>query len=298
MIEEFEYNGKAMGTSYSIAIVCSSKKLADSLYEIAKGDLVSYEARFSRFLPLSELSVLNKEKNKIVSQIFLEVTLKAYQLFNKTRGIFNPLVSVSRLGYNKNFTDLEDDRNINDESYYDIDFSEVVMNKKESRIILNEGQNLDYGGFLKGYLAEIIALKIKSYSSDVKGVIVNIGGDIHTKGFDKNGHKFVFNIYNPILKNGDVIVTLCNQSLATSGTYKRSWHNLGEKIHHILDITGRKNTNNDIISVSIVCNDGGESEAYTKVFLSMDPDKAIKLLGENNLSFIIIKNNGEVIKNI
>lgn len=296
MIEEFEYNGKAMGTSYSIAIVCSSEALAHSLYEIAKSDIVSYEARFSRFLPASELSILNKEKNKIVSQIFLEVTLKAYQLFNKTRGIFNPLVSVFRLGYNKNFADIDDDRNINDESYYDIDFSEVIINKKESRIILNEGQNLDYGGFLKGYLAEIIADKIKSYSPDVKGVIVNIGGDIHTKGFDKNGHRFVFNIYNPILKNEDVIVTLYNQSLATSGTYKRSWHNLGEKIHHILDITGRKNPDNDIISVSIICANGGESEAYTKVFISMDLEKALELIGKEDILFIIIKNNGQVIK--
>ncbi|MFA6392907.1 MAG: FAD:protein FMN transferase [Candidatus Paceibacterota bacterium] len=298
MIEEFEYNGKAMGTSYSIAIVCSSEALADSLYEIAKDDIISYEACFSRFLTTSELSILNKEKNKIVSEIFLEVTLKAYQLFNKTRGIFNPLVSVSRLGYNKNFVDLEDDRNINDESFYDIDFSEVIIDKKESKIILNDGQNLDYGGFLKGYLAEIIADKIRSHSPDIKGVIVNLGGDIHTKGLDKNGYKFIFNIYNPVSKDKDVTVVVYNQSLATSGTYKRSWHNLGEKIHHILDITGRKNPDNDIISVSIICNDGGESEAYTKVFLSMDPDKAIKLLGENNLSFIIIKNNGEVIKNI
>ncbi|MFA6999608.1 MAG: FAD:protein FMN transferase, partial [Candidatus Paceibacterota bacterium] len=199
---------------------------------------------------------------------------------------------------NKNFTDINDDRNTNDESYYNIDFSEVIIDKKESRIILKEGQNLDYGGFLKGYLAEIIALEIKSYSSNVKGVIVNIGGDIHTEGLDKNGHKFVFNIYNPILKNEDVIVALYNQSLATSGTYKRSWYNLGEKIHHILDITGRKNPDNDIISVSIICGDGGESEAYTKVFLSMEQVKAMELIGEKDLKFIIIKNNGEVIKKI
>lgn len=296
MIEEFEYNGKAMGTNYSIAIVCGNKDLANSLYAKARNYISNYEALFSRFLSTSELSLLNTKKDMIVSDIFLKVTLKAYQLFSKTKGIFNPLISISRFGYNKSFSEIQDDQNISNEESYDIDFSSVKING--NHIHLNEGQNLDYGGFLKGYLAEIIALKIKSYSKEVKGIIVNIGGDIHTKGLDKNGNKFIFNIHNPVLKNGDVIVTLYNQSLATSGIYKRSWHNLGEKIHHILDRTGRKNPDNDIISVSIICNDGGESEAYTKVFLSMSPEKAMELLEENDLKFIIIKNNGEVIKNI
>ncbi len=297
MIEEFEYNGKAMGTEYSIAIVCESKELAYKMYKMGLNDIEEYEARFSRFLPNSELSLLNKKKSMAVSTLFLRVTLKAYQLFNKTKGIFNPLVSISRLGYDKNFSDLENNKKINDDESYDIDFSSVKIDKSKSYISLNEGQNLDYGGFLKGYLAELIAEKIKSYSSDIRGVIVNIGGDIHTKGLDKNGDRFVFSIYNPILKNEDIVVTLYDQSLATSGTYKRSWLNLSQKIHHILDISGYHNPDNDIISASIIHKDGSFSEAYTKVFINVEYKKAMELLGEDNIDFIIIKNNGEIIKN-
>ena len=296
MIEEFEYNGKAMGTEYSIAIVCKDKKLAFKVYEIGKKDIEEYESIFSRFLPNSELSILNKKKSMVVSPVFFKTTLKAYQLFNKTKGIFNPLVSVSRLGYDKSFSELENSKNIKENEPYDIDFSTVIIDKNKSYIKLGEGQSLDYGGFLKGYLAEIIAEKIKSYSSEIKGVIVNIGGDIHTKGLDKNGDRFVFNIYNPILKNEDIVVTLYNQSLATSGTYKRSWFNFSKKIHHILDISGFQNPDNDIISVSVIHKDGSYSEAYTKVFLNVDHEKALELLGEKNIDFIIIKNNGEIIK--
>jgi len=46
MIEEFEYNGKAMGTEYSIAIVCSSRELADKIHRISKNDIEEYEKRF------------------------------------------------------------------------------------------------------------------------------------------------------------------------------------------------------------------------------------------------------------
>lgn len=298
MIEEFEYNGKAMGTNYSIAIVCDNKDLANSLYAKASNNISNYEALFSRFLSDSELSILNKKRSSIVSEEFLRLTLKAYQLFVKTKGIFNPLVQVSRFGYDKNFIEIKEDKNILDNSLYDIDFSKVIIDKEKSYIHLKEGQKLDFGGFLKGYLAEKLADEIKSYGNRIKGVVVNIGGDIYTKGLDKNGNKFVFNIYNPILKDKDIIVTLYNEGLATSGTYKRSWFNLNKKMHHILDITGNKNPETDIISVSIIHKDGSFAEAYTKVFLSVEPNKALKLLEEDDISFIIIKNDGKVIKNI
>lgn len=298
MIEEFEYNGKAMGTEYSIAIVCSSRELADKIYGISKNYIEEYEKRFSRFLKTSELSVLNEKKNMVVSQIFFDVTLKAYQLFVETKGIFNPLVQVARLGYDKNFIDIKNDEKTRDESLYDIDFSVTKIDRQTGRIHLNEGQMLDYGGFLKGYLAELIAKNIKSYSTSIIGVIVNLGGDIHTEGLDKNGNKFVFNIYNPISGGSDIEVTLYNQSLATSGTYKRSWFKFGKKVHHILDIFGKQNPENDVVSASVVCRDGATSEAYTKVFISTDYESAIKILGKKNISTIIIKNNGQVIKNI
>ncbi|MCX6754297.1 MAG: FAD:protein FMN transferase [Candidatus Nomurabacteria bacterium] len=298
MIEEFEYNGKAMGTEYSIAIVSASHELSDKLYEISKTEIEKYEKIFSRFLKTSELSILNENKNMIVSQEFFDVTLKARELFEETRGVFNPLIQVSRLGYNKNYSDIKNDEKTKDESIYDIDFSNTQIDRQSRRIQLNKGQKLDYGGFLKGYLAEIIAKQIKSYSVEIIGVIVNLGGDIHTQGLDKNGNSFVFNIYNPISQNNDIEVTLYNESLATSGTYKRSWLNFGKKIHHILDIFGKQNPENDVVSASVVCEDGAISEAYAKVFISIDYKNAMKLLGEKKISTIIIKNNGQVIKNI
>jgi thiamine biosynthesis lipoprotein len=184
------------------------------------------------------------------------------------------------------------------DDFYDIDFSTVIIDREKSIIYLNEGQNLDYGGFLKGYLAEFLVKKIKLEFEEVSGIIINLGGDIYTEGLDKNGQKFVFNIYNPVLNNNDINVTLYNQGLATSGTYKRSWFNFGEKVHHILDIFGEKNPKMEIVSSSVICDSGGEAEAYTKVFMSMEPIEAFKLLNNNDLKFLIIKNNGEIIKNI
>jgi thiamine biosynthesis lipoprotein len=315
---EYEYNAKVMGTDLSIAIVTNSKELSNSIYAENLKKIQNYEKRFSRFLSESELSQLNKAKNMVVSPVFMEVFLKANELFLETDGFFNPLVQIERFGYNKTFAEIEktetcgDERNVENkrnnesEKNYNIDFSSIVIDQNLSKITLEAGQKLDFGGFLKGYLAEKIAKEIKANfekidSKKFGGVIVNLGGDIHTQGLDANKQKFVFNIYNPVTAKDEIAVTLYNESLATSGTYKRLWQNSGETIHHILDKSGTKNPTSNIISASVINSDGGKADAYTKIFISLESELALEKLqkkNDNKIKFIIIKNNGEIVKKI
>lgn len=304
IMKEYEYTDKVMGTELSVSIVCNSKELADELYQETLDEIQNYEKRFSRFLPESELSQLNKNKEAVVSEIFIEVLIKARELFQETKGGFNPLVQIERLGYNKTFKEIENKQENKmatekeSDEIYNIDFSKVIINQKLSKVILLAGQKLDFGGILKGYLAEKIAKKIKNGYEKIQGIIVNLGGDIHTQGLDENNQPFIFNIYNPTNEQDDIFIKLYNESLATSGTYKRVWQNNGQKIHHLLDQTGTKNPAADVLSVSIIHKDGGRADAYTKLFLNLGHEEAMKILGSNEIKFIIIKNNGEIIKKV
>lgn len=296
MKKEFEFDGKTMGTEYSIAIVCNSQILAETLYEETRSEIEIYEKQFSRFSPVSELSQLNRKRSLIVSKVFFEVTTKAYELFKQTHGIFNPLVDIARFGYNKNYSELPSNNKFIDQSTYNIDFSSTRIDRRTRRISLVQGQKLDFGGFLKGYLAEQIAEKLFSVP-DVSGVIVNLGGDICTKGLDENGNEFEFLIYNPIMKNNHMTLKLRDKSLATSGTYKRVWSNSGKNMHHILDSSGKKNPDNNIVSASVIHKSGAGAEAYAKVFLSIEYTEALKILNLYDLGFVIIRENGQVITN-
>ncbi|MEI7480633.1 MAG: hypothetical protein WCJ59_03320, partial [bacterium] len=61
-MKEYEYTGKAMGTDYSVAIICNSQDLADKLASKAVSKIQNYKNKFSRFLSESELCKLKKEK--------------------------------------------------------------------------------------------------------------------------------------------------------------------------------------------------------------------------------------------
>jgi FAD:protein FMN transferase len=299
-MKEYEFNYEVMGTSLSISIVTDSVDLANDLAAKALLEIQSYEKKFSRFLTESELSQLNIKKELIVSKTFIEVLLKAKELFIETGGAFNPLVQIERFGYDKDFKEIKDadiNKGIVLENY-DIDFSKIVIDQNLSKVILSQGQKLDFGGFLKGYVAEKVAWEIKKHSEKIKGVIVNIGGDIACCGLDENNQKFIFDIYNPINEKDEISIVLYNECLATSGVYKRVWRNYGQKIHHILNKFGNENPETEVVSVSVIHKDGGRTDAYTKAILSLGHENFLKTLGSDELKFIIIKNNGEIIKKI
>lgn len=302
-MKEYEFNYKVMGTDLSISVVTDSVDLANDLAAKALLEIQSYEKQFSRFLTESELSQLNLKKELVVSKTFIEVLLKAKELFTETGGAFNPLVQIERFGYDKDFKEIKD-ADINKDivlENYDIDFSKTIIDQNLSKVILSQGQKLDFGGFLKGYVAESVAQKIKSgyekfNSEKIKGVIVNIGGDIACFGLDENDQKFVFNIYNPINEKDEISIVLYNECLATSGVYKRVWRNYGQKFHHILNEFGNKNPETEMVSVSVIHKDGGRADAYTKAILSLGHENFLETLGSDELKFILIKNKGEIIK--
>ncbi len=295
-MEEYAYTGKAMGTDYAISIVCESREHAEQLSVNAIRTIEEYEQRFSRFLAASELSRLNAEKKMIVSEEFMNVTKKARALFILTKGMFNPLVQIERKGYNKDFSTIDEATFQEPTDTYNIDFESVHLHTESNEIELHQGQKLDFGGFLKGYLAERICKKIMKDSSSVTGAIVNIGGDIHTQGVDASGTLFSFDIFNPVTKE-EIPITLHNESLATSGTYKRTWQKSATPIHHILDASGLRNPSSDIVSASVICADGGKAEAYAKVFLNLG-EQAEETLPNEGITFLIISKDGTVTKNI
>lgn len=257
-----------------------------------------YEKMFSRFLPESELSQVNQKKSMVVSREFMRVLDAAHALYLITDGVFNPLVQIERLGYVSSFPMNEQSCRHETLEPYDIDFSSVVIDNNHSLVILQEGQKLDFGGFLKGYLAEKLCTELYASSSDVQGVIVNLGGDLHTKGLDENGERFMFTIDNPVDETKSVTIPIYNQSLATSGTYKRKWEHDGKSVHHILSASGKQNSKSDIISASVIHDQGGYSEAFTKVLLSGGSEHALALANEADCKAVLITSQGTVLTNI
>ena len=296
-MQEFNYFQKHLGTDCGVTVITDDVAAASAAATRAFILLTDYEERFSRFKETSELSILNATKKAVVSKTFLTVLTRSLELHTVTEGAFNPLVQVKRLGYQSSFIRDDISEKTTESTDYDTDVAKIVIDEKVGTVQLAPGQELDFGGFLKGYLAELIAKKILETTPSCQGVIVNLGGDLATYGTDANGALFVFTIDNPITQT-PISVPLKDTVLATSGTYARTWQTNEGARHHIVDSSSRENPSTTLISASIVGGDGALSEALTKVFLTRDVEKAKALAARHHCRFLLITSTGDIIETL
>ncbi len=274
-MNEYSYQERHMGTDVSLSFVCEEAAMANAIAAKAFTTIHDYELRFSRFLPDSELSRLNQHGTLVVSDDFVTVLTKSIELHKLTAGAFNPLLQVRTLGYTDTFSTLKNTTATLVPAIYNTALQTININHITNTVTLKPNQRLDFGGILKGYLASKLADEItKSYPA-CAGVIINIGGDIATHGFDTVHKPFIFQLYNPITSE-EIPTILTDTALATSGTYARTWQTITGQKHHIVDATSLDNPNHNLVATTIVHRDGAVAEGLTKLFLTVGITKALQ----------------------
>ena len=298
-MNEYSYQEHHMGTTVSLSFVCRDHMTADTMANYAFTIIKDYEEQFSRFLPQSELSRLNQRRQATVSDIFLIVLTRSLELHQLTQGNFNPLLQVQTLGYNRNYAELASATARIIPSNYDTDVSQIQIDKSTNLVVLSEQQQLDFGGLIKGYLAAEIANTIMKINNSCTGCIINIGGDLATRGYDELHQPFIFYLYNPIT-GIELPITVKDQSLATSGTYARKWRTSHGLQNHIVDSHTRQNPTTGLVAVSIVAQDGALTEALTKLFLTRGIEAAITIASPQNYhyQYFTVSNAGEIMSNL
>lgn len=297
-MNEYAFTQRHMGTDVTVSLVCLAEAQAEAIATGVFSAVHEYELRFSRFLPESELSKLNRERSRMVSNEFAGVLTRCRELYTLTDGGFNPLVQVARLGYTKTFSSLKHTSATADATKYDTDLTALTVDTSTNRVTLAPTQALDFGGILKGYLAERLADRVGKEHPECQGVIINIGGDIASRGVDAVHEPFMFLLYDPV-GDKEIPVALRDASLATSGAYQRRWQSdLGEK-HHIVDSVARDNPQSGLVAVSILHQSGSLTEALTKLFLVAGVKKALEIArpDQHHYQYFAVSENGDIVSN-
>lgn len=160
-----------------------------------------FEQKYSRFIPTSIVSQVNQGKaDPTLDTQLVEMLRFAKKLETESNGGFTVHVgkTLSRLGYGTG------------------------------------SQDIDLGGFGKGWLIDLVAAEI--VSQGVKHFCINAGGDIFATT-KKNGEAWTVGLEHPVQRRIALGTTqLSNSSLAVSAPGDRTWNDH----HHLIDTT--KNT--------------------------------------------------------
>lgn len=159
------------------------------------------------------------------------------------------------------------------------------------------GTVLDFGAIAKGYVAALLVDYLTA--EGVSGGVISIGGNVAVFGEKPNGDAFRVGVRHP---DGGYLgeISLHEESfVSTSGAYERFRVGTDGKLyHHIFDPQTGKPAESDILSVTVVDEDGARADALSTALYVLGYDAAISfwessardfdliLLGKDNELFV------------
>lgn len=246
----------AMGTTAHVAVVGGGRHVLDR----ARSRIEDLERRWSRFLPTSEISVLNRTGVVVASPDTRMLVATAVDAWRRTGGRFDPTVhqAMVRNGYDAPYAGDGDRGEPRREPTPGCDG--ITLDAGSVR--LPEGVGFDPGGIGKGLAADIVAEELAEEGAS--GVLVNLGGDVRTVGTGPDGD-WTIAVDEP-LAGTRLTVHFTEGAVATSTPLRRRWTAGGHSMHHLVDpASGLPVAGAAPVLVSVVAADGWWAEACTKV---------------------------------
>ncbi len=242
--------------------------------------------KLSIFKSSSEISLINNTNKyiKVSSDTFNIIKLaKEYSKINNTFDItIKPLKDI---WLNKTIPTNKEIKKI----LKLVNYKDILLNNKDMSIKLrNNKQAIDLGGIAKGYIID----KIKDILKDnnFNNALINLGGTVSSiREYRSIG------IRNPFNKNNYfATINSIDEDIVTSGLYEQYYKINNKVYHHIIDPKTGYPADTDLISVTLIGNNGAKLDALATSCIILGFNKSIKLIKKYNINAIFILNNGKI----
>lgn len=286
-------NDYAQGTTFSIVYEYNEKLDAD-IYQLLR----EFDLSLSTYIDSSIISKINKNEAVQLNELFIDFYNQSKSAFKATDGYFDitvgPLVKAWGFGVAQEFnTDSSSIDSI--KAFIGMDKIHIENNK-----LLKEDERiyLDGNAIAQGQSVDFIADFLES--REITNYMVEIGGEVRAKGVNKKGSPWRIGIDKP-LENSEErelqgIVLLKNNSLATSGNYRKFFEFNGVKYSHSIDPKSGYPKRDKLLSATILTPKCSMADAYATACMVMGYDKATAFVESNKdveAYFIYADDNGE-----
>lgn len=294
-VGKYSQTKQALGGDVELTIIIKDS-IADSIHSIFSSlwqQVYDFERRFSRFLPHSELSELNKNAGlkTPISPEFYKLLLTSHILSNKTNGLYNPFIlpALHRSGYVQSaLPGYENDPQTSYANRSIVDANKLHIS--ESQALIPYGTALDMGGCGKGYLADQLGNYLRDIT-EVMGYWLSLSGDIATHGKDEYGSPITVGIQSAKNANSASNWTIiCPEEpfgIATSGTFRRENQNHDKP--HIIDPRTGQSADTDILLATICASDTITADVLASCAVILGSDHAPNFLSKLGISDFLLQ---------
>jgi thiamine biosynthesis lipoprotein len=281
--EYIHLQGYAQGTTYSIIYKTNKKQ---NFEQEINTILKKFDKSLSNYDSTSIISKINRNEAVELDSMFIACFETGQKVAKQTNGAFDMTVGplIKAYGFFKNDTifpnETEIDSLLKFVGFQNISIHNKQIIKTDSRIML------DVNAIAQGYSVDVVASFLEKKA--ILDYMIEIGGEIKTKGLNSKGLDWKIGIDKPIdnstIENRELqtVIALSGKSLATSGNYRKFYIKDGKRFAHTINPITGKPAENELLSVTVITNTCIYADAYATAFMTMGLNKSIDFIEANN----------------
>lgn len=295
----YQITGTAQGTTYSISYLhpfqLVHKSSIDSIFH-------SLDNEFSIYKHESAILSFNHSSRGIPTSKHLKhLVSNALEISRSTHGAFDITIlplAIMWGKFNKEMIPLPSPLSV--QSVLSVCGFEKIEMTADSLLKLNPDLEIDPDGIAQGYSVDVLGTYLENL--EIKDFLVEIGGEIKTKGVNANGQPWRIDYpkatdysINQMVDNK--YLKLSNLSVSTSARLSKFTLTQQGKKSHIIDPRTGLVLENGIISVTVIANDAILADGYDNAFMVLGIDSSINLansLKNTGVQFVYETINGEI----
>lgn len=237
----------------------------------------------------SDIYRINNENGKFVSvsKDTSKWIADCVDISDKCGGAFDITVGeVTRLWNFDGESDTVPSKEEIEKSLKCVDYSSLMFN--DTAVKAAEGQFIDLGAVGKGIACDCAKPILENYG--VKDAIISVGGSVLVYG--KKATVGIINPYDDTKYIGTVEIK--DQCVSTSGDYERFFEKDGKRYHHIIDPSTGYPVENNLRSVTVICDSGLKSDALSTACFVLGYKSSLGLLKQYDAEAVFVFNDKTV----
>ncbi|MBQ9254003.1 MAG: FAD:protein FMN transferase [Bacteroidales bacterium] len=295
--KRFVFDGTVQGTYYHIVIYNDDstgfRQGFDSIFTCIDNSV-------SLWVRNSLLSRVNRNENVILDDIFKDNFIAAQRMNKLTDGALDITVGalVKSYGFSTQRRTNLSQRQINDMLKY-VGMDKVFISG--NKLIKKYPQTqIDFNAIAQGYTTDMITKYLDN--KGIRSFLIDVGGEVYARGLKPKKEKWKVAIEQPTKSSNEersynATVSLKDESIVTSGSYRKFYEENGVKYSHTIDPKTGRPVRHSLLSVSVIAKDATTADGLATSFMVMGLNKSIEFLQnhkEYSAYFIYSDSNGEL----
>ena len=236
----------------------------------------------------SLLTRVNNGENPPLDSIFIDLMNLSRRLWVETGGAFDvsgaPLFDLWGFGFKEG--------RMPSQQAVDSAMAVVGMDRYamvegpdgQTYLQMPEGGKVNFNAIAQGYSCDVVARVLDGWGSE--NYMVSLGGELVCRGLSARGDEWRVWIDRPQDGNNDSgvlkqdVITITDCSLVTSGNYRKFYVVDGQKYSHTIDPNTGRPVTHDLLSATVLAEDGATADALATALMVAGPEKGRKMASD------------------